>query len=309
MKKVTNPHDKFFKETFSDVALAKDFIENYLPEEVLKVIELETLEPQKDSFIKKDLEEIFSDMLFKVKINSEEGYLYFLFEHKSYKAKSISFQLLKYMVEIWESKINKEKTYELPMIIPLVIYHGQGDWNIETRLGDLIVGYRDLSKEIQRYIPDYEYLIYDLSQYKDEDIKGEAQLRVALQIFRDIFLKDEEAFIESFIKGTKTLLKLEEDKTGLQLFETYLRYIMSARQDLKMEEATRIVKEISLEGSEVMMTILQEATIQGEKKGETKKAIEVAKNMIKKGMEIEDIVEITGLKKEEVEKLKSQALN
>ena len=49
--KIQNPHDKFFKETFSKVEVARDFIKNYLPESVLAVIDLETLEIQKDSFI------------------------------------------------------------------------------------------------------------------------------------------------------------------------------------------------------------------------------------------------------------------
>ncbi|WP_422674112.1 Rpn family recombination-promoting nuclease/putative transposase [Caldifermentibacillus hisashii] len=40
------------------------------------------------------------------------GYLYFLFEHKSYPDKGISLQLLKYMVEIWEAKIKKTRASE-----------------------------------------------------------------------------------------------------------------------------------------------------------------------------------------------------
>lgn len=61
------------------------------------------------------------------------------------------------MIEIWEAKIKKEKTDELPMIIPLVIYHGKDTWNIKTTLGEMITGYKDLSKDIQKFIPNYEY--------------------------------------------------------------------------------------------------------------------------------------------------------
>nr|WP_242843516.1 Rpn family recombination-promoting nuclease/putative transposase [Clostridium tetani] len=121
-----NPHDKFFKETFGNVEVTKDFLNNYLPQNIMNVIDMNTLEPQKDSFINEELQEGFSDMLFKVNINKKEGYIYFVFEHKSYTSIDIAFQLLKYMIEIWESKIKKEKTDKLPMIIPLVIYHGKG---------------------------------------------------------------------------------------------------------------------------------------------------------------------------------------
>ncbi|WP_425292192.1 Rpn family recombination-promoting nuclease/putative transposase, partial [Clostridium cochlearium] len=37
---------------------------------------------------------------------------------------------------------------------------------------------------MQKFIPDYEYLIYDISRYTDEEIKDEVQLRILLTIFR-----------------------------------------------------------------------------------------------------------------------------
>ncbi|ABI67501.1 Rpn family recombination-promoting nuclease/putative transposase [Syntrophomonas wolfei] len=125
--KIQNPHDRFFKETLGKVEVAKDFLNNYLPGNIIKVIDVDTLEPQKDSFINKELQEGFSDLLFKANINNREGYIYFLFEHKSYTRKDIAFQLLRYMMEIWETKSKKEKADELPVIIPLVVYHGKSN--------------------------------------------------------------------------------------------------------------------------------------------------------------------------------------
>lgn len=49
------------------------------------------------------------------------------------------------MIEIWESKIT---TDELPVIIPLVIYHGKYNWNISETLGEMIKG---LEKEAMCY--------------------------------------------------------------------------------------------------------------------------------------------------------------
>ena len=63
--KIQNPHDKFFKETFGKVEVAKDFLNNYLPDSIMRIVEMDTLEPQKDSFINKELQEVFSDMLFR----------------------------------------------------------------------------------------------------------------------------------------------------------------------------------------------------------------------------------------------------
>jgi|GEM_PF-2200080 hypothetical protein len=62
--KMQNLRDEFFKKTFSNVEVARDFIENYLPESILKIIDLETLELQKDSFINEPLTDNLSGVLF-----------------------------------------------------------------------------------------------------------------------------------------------------------------------------------------------------------------------------------------------------
>lgn len=274
--KIQNPHDKFFKETFGNVEIAKDFLNNYLPENIMNVVDVNTLEPQKDSFINEELQEGFSDMLFRVKINKREGYIYFLFEHKSYTSKDISFQLLKYMIEIWEAKIKKEGTKELPMIIPLVIYHGKDNWNIKTTLGELITGYKDLPKDIQKFIPNYEYLIYDLSRYTDEEIKGQAQLRIILTIFRDIFTKDNKGLKKSIYRAAEYLQELEDKQTGIEYFETFIKYIFNARVNFTKKDVGEIIDKISKtypEGSELVMTLAEIFRQEGKEEG-IKKGIE-----------------------------------
>lgn len=122
---IEQAHNKLFKETFGNIEIAKDFINAYLPTEIRDIVDVDTLKPLKDSFINKDLKEVFSDLLFRVDINKKEGFIYFLFEHKSYRDKLAIFQLLRYMIAIWESKIQKENNNELPVFIPLLIYHAK----------------------------------------------------------------------------------------------------------------------------------------------------------------------------------------
>lgn len=166
---VINPHDKFFKETFSDVSIAKDFLRNYLPEKIFQVTDLQSLEPEKDTFIDSNLDESFSDLLFKTTIHDEAGYFYFLFEHKSYPSKQIALQLLRYMTDIWKTKAQKERE-QLPIIIPLVIYHGKTKWNTPTSLDKMIVGYHTVETEVQKYVPNFHYLLYDLSFFSERTV-------------------------------------------------------------------------------------------------------------------------------------------
>jgi putative YhgA-like transposase len=127
------------------------------------------------------------------------------------------------MVEIWESKIKDEKSSSLPIIIPLVIYHGRERWNIRTTLGEMIEGYENLTDDIKAFIPNYEYLLYDISRYRDEDIKGIAQLRIILTIFRDIFIKDKECIKQTITLAGQYLRELEDRETGVEYFETFFK--------------------------------------------------------------------------------------
>lgn len=151
--KIQNPHDKFFKKTFGDVDVAKDFLSNYLPPSIMDIIDIDTLEPQKDSHIDKELKESFTDLLFRATISNREGYLYLLFEHKSYPSRDIALQLLKYIVKIWDVKF--KEIGRVPIIIPLVIYHGKEGWNISHSLSDMILSYDGLPQDVKALIPNY----------------------------------------------------------------------------------------------------------------------------------------------------------
>ena len=287
--KVQNPHDKFFKKTFGDVAVAGDFLDNYLPQSIVDIIDMDTLEPQKDSFINKELQESFSDLLFKANINNREGYLYFLFEHKSYPSRDVAFQLLKYMVEIWNAKV--ENTTQLPVIIPLVIYHGRDGWNIKPTLGEIILGYEELPTDVQTLIPDYKYLLYDLSRYTDEQIKGAVINKIVMTMMRDMPREDIIQILKFVLKAAIILLELEDKQTGMEYLETLVRYLLSARSDLTKGHFNELVKKIETiypEGSERIMTLAEmfreegmergiiKGMEQGIEKGETKALVRTA---------------------------------
>jgi hypothetical protein len=66
MSLVSNPHDKLFKQIWSDRETARDFLANYLPDRIRKLIDLNTIEIRKDSFVESNLKEFFSDLLYRV---------------------------------------------------------------------------------------------------------------------------------------------------------------------------------------------------------------------------------------------------
>ncbi len=293
MSKINNVHDKFFKQTMTDKKTAISLLKNYLPTKILNLIDFKNIELEKDSMIEEELKDVFSDIIYKVRLNGKEAYLYFLFEHKSYPSKKIALQLLKYMRNIWDLKMKQGKK-KLPLIIPLVIYHGKQKWNIGLKLSNIL---DDIPDEIKEFIPDFKYLSYDFSPYSNQEIKGEIELQLILQILRYIFVDD-----ILFEKEIKNLIKLLEElnnkETATEYFELLMRYIMNAREGIDAKELSKIVGEVSSERGEAVMTIAEKLKMEGKK--------EIIINMVKEGMDTKQIVKVTKMDKKQIELIKEE---
>ncbi len=309
---IQNPHDKFFKKVFGDPLRAKDFLVNYLPESIVDIIDVDSLELQKDSYIDQELQESFSDLLYKTKVNKWVGYLYLLFEHKSYPSRDIAFQLLKYIVRIWDRKI--EGLGQLPVIIPLVIYHGKDTWKIRSVLEEIISGYNELPADIKRLIPNYEFLFYDFCRFTDEEIKGETTNQIAIMLMREIQAKGPSAIVDITSKIAILIRQIEDQSLGLEYFEIIMRYIFSARSDLTKDKFNEMIKKIETtypEGSEMAMNLaelfrqegMERGMERGIKVGTKQSKIEVAKNALREGVELDLIARFTGLPKAEIEEI------
>jgi len=261
MAEIINPHDRFFKNIFSHEEYAREFLENYLPEEIKKLLDLNTLIIFKESFIEKELREYFSDLLYRIDIKRQIAFIYLLFEHKSRPDPLTAFQLLRYMVKIWGLLIKQGQVHtKLPIIIPLVIYHGASAWRIDTRFTGLFCPPDD---SLRVYIPDFNYMLYDISHLSDDGIKGAVMLRVSLLVLKYIFtpeLKEKLAAIFSLLKDLKS------KKTGLEYLETLLRYIINATDKITKEDLQKAIESIP-EGGDIMPTIAEQWIEEGYKKG------------------------------------------
>ncbi|NMQ06363.1 hypothetical protein E4Q08_14445 [Candidatus Accumulibacter phosphatis] len=58
------------------------------------------------------------------------------FEHKSYVESRIGLDLLRYRVRIWEQWMNAGNSGRLPVIVPVVVYHGTATWRVSRQFAD-----------------------------------------------------------------------------------------------------------------------------------------------------------------------------
>jgi predicted transposase/invertase (TIGR01784 family) len=261
MTQVSTPHDEFFKRVFSQQDAAHSFVANYLPPEINALFDLEGLRIDKDSFVDDELMSHHSDILYSVALrDGGEGYVYVLFEHKSYPDRRVAFQLLRYIVRIWERQ--RERKEELRPVFPIVVYHGKRKWNYPLDFASLVTG---LPEEMRPYVPDYSYQLCDLSQYSDEVIIGTVYLQMALLLLK--YASSDEFYDK--LSGIMELFEslLESDRrTALSFFESMLRYVSGAR-DESDAEVRRAIEEAFPAGGELMETILERWAERGFQRG------------------------------------------
>jgi len=256
---ITNPHDKLFREIWSNKAVAADVLQNYLPEDVLKFIDLSSLEISKDSFIEKELKDYYSDLLYKISLADKPGYVYLLFEHKSYKDRLAPLQVLEYMPKIWRLHLKQHKKKPLPVIIPMFLYHGQRKWK-DTKFSDLI---DDSASLLSAYIPDFEYVMLDLTQYSDGEIKGIVLSRVVMLLFKHIADPD---IIEKLPAIFSLMREIVEADDGLRYFEVVLRYVFNTVDITKNKIRDIVETSISPEKGDKIMTLAERLINEGYQK-------------------------------------------
>ncbi len=261
MSELSNPHDKFFKETFSRLEIARDFLQNYLPPAVSVLLDISTLELRKDSFIDSDLQENFTDLLYRVTLLSGgEAYVYVLMEHKSYSDPLTPFQLLRYLVRIWERDLRQGQKIVSP-IIPMVIYHGRERWTAVRDFQNLFTG----PEALKNYWPAFTYELCDLSAFHGDEIRGVALAQIGLRLLRYIF---DDQLTDRLPEIFLLFHQLANQKTALEYRETVLRYLSAATDRVTRQDLGQIIQTtLNEQGDKVMPTLAQQWIEEGIAKG------------------------------------------
>jgi predicted transposase/invertase (TIGR01784 family) len=195
LEKKLNPHDKYFKVVFSYQEHIKAFLQHFLPD-LIKNIDLETLTLDTNSYVNENLDEYFTDIVWRVKVKNDTLNICFLLEHKSYIDSKIREQIEGYMRLMWDKQAQqaKERDEEFKRfpIVPIVFYHGEANWE----LGRLPKGFEHFPIEFHRFIPQFEIILLNLQNYPENQIvaMGLGLLENALLLFKNC--KNEKALLE-----------------------------------------------------------------------------------------------------------------
>jgi predicted transposase/invertase (TIGR01784 family) len=261
MPALPNAHDRFFKELFSQLDTAVDFVRYYLPEHLIVAIDLTSLEIVKESFVDEELRQYFSDLLLRVKLKrGGEVFIYILLEHKSTPDDLVALQLLIYLAQIWRPNL-RIKTKPLPLVFPVVFYHGEEDWDVSQSFNALF-DFTGL-ESLREYAVEFKHHVCDVS--KIEVTRGEPRLRAGMAALK--YVRSDE--LPSRLREIfETIKQLPEGRISGYI-RTVLTYLLSVTNILT-GEFIRLELGTTFPGKEgeIMRTLAEEWILEGEQRGE-----------------------------------------
>jgi predicted transposase/invertase (TIGR01784 family) len=207
---------------------------------LVQFLDLNSLELQKDSFIDEDLRQSFSDLLYSVRLADQDGQrgqgqVYLLLEHKSQSDPMTCFQLLRYIVRIWEQRQRSGQT--LCPVFPLVIYHGQEAWSAPVSLEELIGG----PSRFFQYGVQMAYPVLDIGRIPDESLATEPFLQSVLGLLKYSRRRDFEEKLEFLLR---CLLGSGTTELQTEHLDAVLVYITTVSPSIPMETLAMTIQKI-----------------------------------------------------------------
>ena len=277
-QKDTQPHDKFFRDAFSRIDIAKDYLQHFLPLAISKNLDLSSLELQSESYISPALQDYYSDKVYTCQYKDKTKItITFLLEHKSYPPTYPHFQLLRYQLEIWEHQLKNKQ--QLTPVLPVIIYHGDKKWTYKP----LSSYFKGIDEPLKAFLPDFKYHLTDLSHYTDEQLLS-LKMGFLLNTFLALKHYKEEAYIR---QQFGLLLKLEREDVNGNFTQALLVYLYRITE-IQPPELNQLIKQVESHQITMIMSTYDMLIAEGKKRAE----VEKIKEGIKKGIETEKILSI-----------------
>lgn len=255
--RITNIHDKFIKQILSDKELAIEFLQHYLPEELVKTLDFGTLQQQDTSYITDRLKTSYSDLLWRVKIKGRDSLqISLLLEHKSSPDTKTAFQLLEYLALGYQKQLRERKEPEL--IVPVLYYHGKRKWKFRA-IKEYFNDYPDFLK---KYLPAFDTEFVNLHKVASEQIMALKNGLLSSAIMLQKYCFDPEglaAYIRRIVENLNPYLQ----SNATDVIFVYM--IIGVR--LEKRHLTEAIKKLPDDMSTKVMTIYDQLILEGKKQG------------------------------------------
>jgi predicted transposase/invertase (TIGR01784 family) len=265
------PHDALFKKTFSQVEHAAAEFRAVLPAQLVARTNFSTLTLCPGSYVDEVLSGSQSDLLFSVQVSQKPALLYVLFEHQSSPDKMMPLRLLRYIIRILERHVAEAETVgealPLPVVVPVVLHHGEAGWSAATQLEDLFDSQLVEEAGLSKLIPRLTFVLDDLNQLSDDELERRAVGLVPLTLWALRDARNRERLERSVGRWVGALAELFRAPNGREAFGTIFRYIALVADDSAATLLTQAFDAGEPEVKEALMTLAEKWKAEGEAKG------------------------------------------
>ncbi|WP_342259731.1 Rpn family recombination-promoting nuclease/putative transposase [Candidatus Tisiphia endosymbiont of Metellina segmentata] len=319
-------HDALFKKIMVNQIAAQEFLEHYLPEEVKEIVDLSKITIEKESFVEDDLKRALSDLVYSVKTkDNEQAFVYVLIEAEVRPNYWMALKLWKYMLLLAER--HKKGRNKLPLIIPMVFYHGTRRFNVPKNLFELFS-----DPKLAKQLMCEDYKLIDLQAMSDDEIKQKQHFGMLEYMLKYIKQRDILKLWDELLTNFKPYISIDKS-TGYIYIRSFLWYSDAKIEEGKQQELEGLIAShlTATEEENIMRTIaekyidegVEKGIVQGiqvgkaegiqvgkaegieigEAKGKAEERVEIAKKMLVQGSDFAFISAVTGLDKSFIQSL------
>ncbi|MFL5357049.1 Rpn family recombination-promoting nuclease/putative transposase [Archangium sp.] len=275
------PHDLFVRFTWGQPERAEAELRAVLPPDVVSRVDWSTLRREPGSVVDPELRETQSDLLFSARLRGgQQLLLYILLEHQSSVDRWMALRMLRYVVrqaEHWRKE--HPESERLPVIVPLVMYHGpEGAWTAPRRVEELF----ELPDEAEErehwltFVPRFEFLLDDLTAERAEALMsrpGPPLVRLAFLVLR--YGRSEE-LSHRLPSWTALFAEVHAAPDGLDNLRVVVRYLLQVGDKAARGVTREVLRSVAgaQRTEELMMTVGEELIEQGRQKGRVEGRLE-----------------------------------
>jgi hypothetical protein len=287
---MSGPHDRFVRYTLGHPERAAAELRAALPAELVAQVDWSTLRREPSNVVDAQLRETQSDLLFSAQLTGGQPVLIFvLIEHQSTVDRWMALRMLKYVVRQWEAWHQQHPERPLPVIVPLVLYHGpEGRWTAPLRVEELVE--MPEGQEARGGVPHFGYHLDDLTAARAKVLLSRTGPALVKLLWVGLRYGNTPELARQ-LKGLAMLFaQVQADPGGAEELRMVVQYLLWVG-----DRAVRKVLEDVLDSvvgqqhtEELMQTVGQKLFAQGEAKGEAKgQAKYVLRTLVRRGIPVD----------------------
>lgn len=271
---IHNPHDLMFKSVFGQPEHARGMLRAVVPVALAEALDWSTLTLHPGSFVDAAFRHQHTDLLYGATLHhGGEALVYLLFEHQSAPPTEgrMAERLLSYQVSIWHRWRSDHPTAKtLPMILPIVMYHGASPWPEPRSFDALLDLPAALRPAVEPHVVRFTYLLHDLSEISDDQLRDGAMRTALAKLVAMCFkyARTRADILQLLSRWMTVAREVLQAPHGLEALAQVMRYILEVNERVEPQELQALLeRELGPEAKDAIMTAGQRLIEQGRQQG------------------------------------------